>query len=636
MSKKKQTFTSLTWDDLESWAGKKIVSRGRAYLRNVRQLSQTSTGDLLAWVDGSEGYATHIWITPKGKLSSTCSCPYDWGDCKHAVAVLLAYLKEVKAGTPVPQTTADDPRLKIAASGSYADYEYGYDIQKDESEDEWDSHFPTNESLRAYLQSCKKGKLIDYLLEISLRYPEIYKEITDQEILATVNIPRIVASIRSEIRGITSEEAWSNYWSGESHLPDYTGLQKKLKNLLQGGYADEVVELGQELFKRGVEQIAHSDDDGYTATEIGNCIKTFFDALTRSSLKPQEQLLTAIQTYLSDEYSILDGVDFSFDKKHYTKTDWGTVVEALQTRLASLPISDQKDSFSQQYHRKHIMDWLIVALEKAGRHNDIIPLLKREEPITNCYDELVDRLIASGNTSEARTWAEKGYKKTISSYQGIAGKMIEKLYIISFKEKDYLMAAAYKALDFFNHENFNYFTELKKVAKTAKLWPQVRENILHYLETGKLKAWPLPETKLKVPVRQKHLSFPNYTFLIEIAIEEKRINDVVKWYKAIPTKNTIHFYSNTDEKVAHAVQEDYPDLSVHIWKGLAESHISRVKPAAYQDAAVYLRKIKKLYHKGKQQTEWQRYLSSLKTTHKAKRRLMQVLDSLEGKRIIDG
>jgi uncharacterized Zn finger protein len=635
MSKKKQNFATLTWDDLESWAGEKIVSRGRSYLKNVRQLSQMPTGDLLAWVDGSKRYATHIWITPKGELKSTCSCPYDWGDCKHAVATLLVYLKMEKSGTPVPKAVSNDPRLKIATSETCADYEDDYDVRSTEEGNDQNLHIPPNESLRVYLQSFNKDKLIDYLLEISGRYPEVYKEIIDQESLSTGNITKLVASMRSEIREITSEEAWSNYWSGESHLPDYSSLQKKLNHLLQAGHANEVVELGQELFNLGSDQVAHSHDDGYTAIALGNCMEIFFDALTQSSLKPQEQLLTAIQTYLSDEYSILDEVDFFFDKKNYSKKDWGAVAEDLQTRLESLPESEQKDSFIQEYYRKAIIDWIIIALEKSGRHSEIIPLLKREIPLTNCYGELVDRLIAASNTAEARTWAEEGYKKTISSYQGVAGEMVKKLYIIARKEKDYHLAAAYKALDFFSHEHFNYFTELKKATKAAKLWPQVRESILHYLETGKLKEWPLPETGLKVPVRRKHQSFPNHSLLIEIAIEEKRIDDVVRWYEAIPKKNTLYFHSDIDEKVADAVQGNYPDLSLQIWKRFAESHISRVKPAAYKDAAVYLRKTEKLYQKGNRQTEWQRYLSSLKTTHKAKRRLMQVLDSLESKRIID-
>ena len=48
-------FEDITWFDLESWAGSKIVSRGRSYQRNkyVNELAITGSGELLAWVEGS-------------------------------------------------------------------------------------------------------------------------------------------------------------------------------------------------------------------------------------------------------------------------------------------------------------------------------------------------------------------------------------------------------------------------------------------------------------------------------------------------------------------------------------------------------------------------------------------------------
>lgn len=48
-------FQDITWFDLESWAGSKIVSRGRSYQRNkyVNELAITRSGELLAWVEGS-------------------------------------------------------------------------------------------------------------------------------------------------------------------------------------------------------------------------------------------------------------------------------------------------------------------------------------------------------------------------------------------------------------------------------------------------------------------------------------------------------------------------------------------------------------------------------------------------------
>ena len=44
-------FSELTWDDLEDWAGNRIVARGRSYQRRgaVRDLQRDEEGALVAW-----------------------------------------------------------------------------------------------------------------------------------------------------------------------------------------------------------------------------------------------------------------------------------------------------------------------------------------------------------------------------------------------------------------------------------------------------------------------------------------------------------------------------------------------------------------------------------------------------------
>ena len=58
--KKKQTdkFINLTWDDLEEWAGYKIVSRGKRYQKQgrVSMLARTEDGNLDTIVKGSDIY----------------------------------------------------------------------------------------------------------------------------------------------------------------------------------------------------------------------------------------------------------------------------------------------------------------------------------------------------------------------------------------------------------------------------------------------------------------------------------------------------------------------------------------------------------------------------------------------------
>jgi len=48
------SLKTLTWDDLRHWAGSKILERGKAYIKNVYDLSLTESGGLIAWVSGRE------------------------------------------------------------------------------------------------------------------------------------------------------------------------------------------------------------------------------------------------------------------------------------------------------------------------------------------------------------------------------------------------------------------------------------------------------------------------------------------------------------------------------------------------------------------------------------------------------
>ena len=105
-------FSELTWDDLEEWAGSRILARGRSYARKgaVQELKRDEEGALVAWVSGSDRYATRVSIEGSKDLIGECTCPY-WTTCKHAVAVVVEYLEMAKTGTAIGPVEADDPRV---------------------------------------------------------------------------------------------------------------------------------------------------------------------------------------------------------------------------------------------------------------------------------------------------------------------------------------------------------------------------------------------------------------------------------------------------------------------------------------------------------------------------------------------
>ena len=77
--------------------------------------------------------------------------------------------------------------------------------------------------------------------------------------------------------------------------------------------------------------------------------------------------------------------------------------------------------------------------------------------------------------------------------------------------------------------------------------------------------------------------------------------------------------------------QDPPRSLLSLWRGRVDRLIAEVKPKSYREAAGYLRKMCKVYEAGGRQVEWTALLAELRRQHKAKRRLLEILDSLAGR-----
>jgi len=148
--------------------------------------------------------------------------------------------------------------------------------------------------------------------------------------------------------------------------------------------------------------------------------------------------------------------------------------------------------------------------------------------------------------------------------------------------------------------------------------------------------WPLPETGLPTASERQKLPAPMTEVLIDIAIAEKRPDDVLRWYdRRKPQPRGWGDSWLSDDRIAGAVVGVYPDRALAIWKTMAESHIGLTNVRAYETAAGYLRKVHRTLKKLGKEREWQGYLSALRKTNARKPRLVEILDGLGGGRIID-
>ena len=660
--KKSDPFQEITWEDLEKWAGRKIVARGQNYQKRgyVEDLGKLGDGNIIASVQGTEYYATQV-ILAENKLSSQCTCPYGF-HCKHAVAVILEYidcLKNEKA-VELVKDPKEDPRLMELEE------EFG-DDDLDEDEDAWleevhdDFDLPREVSrmskssrseieLETFLKSKTQEELLSLCLEMAQAIPGVQQFILDKHTVASGSHTKIIAAIRKELAGLQDTQ-WDYSGFGD-HSADLDRLKKHVDALAELGKFDELVHLGPEILEAGSRAIEH-EHEGESSYAISDCLAVIFEILPNSSLEPVDQLVWAIDMELNDEYSLCEGFrSFVFEKQNRRET-WSLLADELDERLANLEIPTSRSDFSKCYHRNKLGSWAAHALEKAGRNDEIISLYKKEAPITGSYERLVAHLIQLKQLKEAKQYCLEGIKELQAQSPGYAVRLYDQLENIYQSTKNHLQMAALIADEFFSRSDLDRFKKLIHVGKKLKQSEVLDVWARYFLETGiepgktgssksrnaPQDAWPLPKPEAPTRERRSRKNSPNFEVLIEIAIAEKKPQEIIKWYDMKQSKADGRFlyFRAPDDDVAEAIKSEYPKRAIQMWQAIAQGNINQISPKGYDAAEPFLKKIKKLMHQNKMHTDWKAYMAALRKENQRRPRCMQVLSRVAnaGKPIVN-
>ena len=428
---------------------------------------------------GGDRYATLAGLNGTGGLVSSCTCPYGLA-CRHAVAVVLAYLRAVEKGTPVSSAAADDERLTRVVEG---------EADGPEACEEWVADRPASagdDSVQRYIESLSPQALAGLAQELAADLPDVRRRIADRAELRSGDTDRLIARTRREIARVTERDDGSHHWSGGPSTPDWSSVRERLEALLAAGRDDDVLDLGRDLLERGIRQVEASNDEGETARELADCMTVVVDALVSSSLTIVQRLLWEIDSRLKDDYGIFGRFEVSIGgRPGASQADWSVVADELARRLkAPHAAGPDDDSFSRNYRRNGLMEWVILALTEAGREKEIRKVLEREAEITFCYVELVDHLVKIKDEEAAERWARRGFACTVNRWPGIAWGLEERLRKLAQRRRDAPLAAAFRALEFVDRPDVERYVEVRNAAEPLGLWESVRRLLLQWLETG--------------------------------------------------------------------------------------------------------------------------------------------------------
>ena len=506
------------------------------------------------------------------------------------------------------------------------------------------------DSLHKHLACLPKQKLFELLAEISEKYPSVNEYLYEKYGIAMSEVEVLINSIRTEIaRKIKNPEL---DYDSEYYFLDCSGMKKDLEALLELGYADTLLEIGQELFSSGSEFADGYDDEyGSGATSIASCMQVVFEALPRSSLSPFDRMLYAVDLKIKDEFELCMGFSEFWEKQLLSTEVWKKLAEQLKARLPGYSYPEPADCgyfySTDKAELKRLMDLTVNAFDRAGLQEEVIALCEEEAEKRNDYVRLINYLLSKGERERAVEWIRKGTNRTRNSIPGITTDLRMILCQVLEKERNWLQAASLRAEDFFREPDISTYMVLKSTAGFAGVWDDVQKTAMHYLMTGEMPYNELEYTgdKWNRPVipgvlppsgaydnpRRKSIKFPHAPVLLEVAIAEKEPDNVLRWYnwllKSEKGKWAKAFY---EIKVANAVFETYPEMAVEAWKKEAEALIAETKAKYYDYAAVYLKKIRDVMQKQGKAQEWAGYIEELRKANRRKRRLMQILDDVLG------
>lgn len=436
--------------------------------------------------------------------------------------------------------------------------------------------------------------------------------------------------MKREVKFVMSEPAWRNHWKDEGHIADFDRVETTMKQLFCQKQYEAVIEIAQVFIDEAKEYVESCNDDGDSAWKIQNCMEIAFKALTKSNWPDLKKIQYSIEAILNDDYEIFRNAHDVL-KSVQDLSAWSKMADKLFEQLNELQCKSPKgrDDFYRSYGRDRISNLLIYALEKADRSQEILPLCEEEAWLTDSWERYVHHLVKAKQYKKARTVAEEGIHHLGNSYPGITHSLRKTIAKLASDSGDFSSILLLKQEDFLNHPDLSTYQTLLDAANKTKNVDEMKLWAIQFLDSGKAPA----KGALKSAFQDdsEYAQYPHYEALISIAINEKRIEDVLSLYRKVQKKDC---YFRSDHQVASAIETKYPDGALKIWRGLAEDCIAQTNPSAYNEAAGYLKSMMKVYLKTKRNKEWTEYLSQLKESNKRKTRFIRTLRGLIGEKIV--
>jgi uncharacterized Zn finger protein len=286
------------------------------------------------------------------------------------------------------------------------------------------------------------------------------------------------------------------------------------------------------------------------------------------------------------------------------------LAEAEWVNARSLgPKDDDADRYGKRYRITHIMETLA---RQSGDVEALVAIKRRDLCHAYAYLEIAETYKKAGKHDSALEWAEKGVKafpeRTDSRLREfLAGEYHRR------KRHDEAMALIWTELT--ESPTLQQYENLKAHADKVKQWKEWREKALNFIREMLAKA--------KREGRKDRWGWTpgiDHSELVRIFLWEKDID--AAWREA----KTGGCANNLWLELAAKREANHPEDALPIYQQQIEPTLNRKNNEAYREAIHLLRRISGLMARLGKESEFGRYIESVRAVHRPKRNFIKLLD----------
>ena len=487
------------------------------------------------------------------------------------------------------------------------------------------------------IEDMGRDELLALVHDLIKNVGEVMPYLSRRFTLENASAEQVVKNAREAIVDATMDGY--NYWEhhGRGHYgddyddaPDYDKVKEYFERLAKLGKVRELVKLCDLLIKRGTEQLKISDDEGEMICGMQECVEVVARTVYSSDMPDSEKLLWEYRRETGDEFNFLaSGCDESlsyWSRKDIPAAAWSKVADAIL-----------KECKAGGDDLTRVWSHLSSALQNAGRGDEAVETAKKTAKTSEDYLRVVEVLHARGDVAEAMEWCRKGLSE---GSQDCWQAERFKGWLKRFAEErgDWLAVAAYETATFMSCPGLDGFRRLEEVCRKAGAWRKVRAILLDCLSSGEQplskKDWPLPRPEYS-DARLESCQCPMSELLCRIALHEKRVSDVARWFDVLAgmkTKsaslNAVWHNQELAFAVAEAVKREMPDDAIGVWKRIVDANCRSAGEHYYETITRALKAMKPTMAKRHGEKAWRDLVSGLRTEYKRRRNLAAMLDGL--------